>query len=970
MPFKQPTVYLFVAIIAVALVAYVVYQRCRPKIHEPFSNTQFVTEFDTLNPAFDAKQCVGDNCENRMVEPKARQHIDEARVSFLENTVKVGAVQYGVVQETDVQKLPMYALSCMWSNVDSHSGVTQQSQIDVELAVTVFVKYNIGASAHMLTKSFDVQLSVDKTYRSFIPINTDIIHRKIAHNAKVVRVCIERKDTSQAVLGVEKVCVVKYVASAGNTWNGNLSADKTSLSAYAYDAGKNNVPQDIEGTQLGKRVEMGVMLCDPVGLVSQSYAPTKDSAFVGLATTPAILGDVSYQRVEPAYGSTGTQALRVRVSFSDIKTPTQITLYFSTLKTSDQTAFNGYRNGQALPLFAATMTTSTSAPPLHPHNVAKATLFDVEPDVVYEFYIALAEQQMQQTSFDVLALDSANANSVIQSMHCEPMDGSHNAPTELLRNTKVTANYTTLPNLAHINETKVCGDYLVDADSTILRFNNRSTHLSECGVFSVNDGLVFCGSLLAATRAGVMNANLLCSLSLTFSNKRRLIMKLTRDGVYLYEVKLLGNQSILSVPVSIEANNVSWYIYLHKESVGVCINNHTTFNTHDILKSLYTREDHRILEDAYPVLTNVKLSVDPKHTVESRVITALAMKPSVGDMKRSRSDTATLLETKASLAFGQRNNLTPRDPALVTRALSHPRCTMSRDSGVSVQCELKMENIVKAIQNTKERFYVKSPNNPRKAGEAVVFKNETVRVVLQQQQSDNPSPLLFNIAVYFTTECGSFVTIPSVLGTHKLFEPTREGVVPRVFIKYTNYEKAERVCIVRYGQMLQGARVHASIEHQLSNKAMKPYAAFTYNPHMMVSVIVGARALSTNCNPYNNAKMCDCTGRISADPSNGLTNIPRPAILTEALASVAEHSYINNPEHETPMPNEQACIKYAGDTYGVDGVASFTTASNGENMCSIAAYPTNIKVDHQKDSKSFMFKHMTDEGMRLLLQMF
>lgn len=970
MPFKQPTVYLFVAIISVALVAYVVYQHCRPKVHEPFSTTQFVTEFDTLNSALNTRQCVGDNCESSMIEPKQPQHIDEARVSFLENIDKVGEVQYGVVRETDIDKVPMYALSCMWSNVDSHSGATQQSKIDVELAVTIFAKYNIGASVHMLTKSFDVQLSVDKTYRSFIPINTDIIHRKIAHNAKIVRVCIERKDTSQAVLGVEKVCVVKYVASPGNTWNGNLSADKTSLSAYAYDAGKHNVPQDTEGTQLGRRLEMGVMLCDPVCLVSQSYAPTKDSPFVGLATTPAVLGDVSYQRVEPAYGSSGTQALRVRVSFSHIKNPAQITLYFSTLKTSDQTALSNYRNGQPLPLLSATMATSTSAPPLHPHNVAKATLFDVEPYVVYEVNIALTEQQMEQTSFDVLALDSANANSVIQAMHCEAMSGGGDAPTELLRNTKITSNYTTLPNLVHIGEANVCGDYIVDADSTILRFNNRSTHLSECGVFSVNDGLVFCGSLLAATRSGVMNANLLCSLSLTFSNKRRLVMKLTRDGLYLYEVKLLGNQSILAVPMSIEANNMSWYIYLYKESVGVCINNHTTFSTHNILKSLYTREDHNVLEDAYPVLTNVKLSVDPKHTVESRVITALAMKPSVGDMKRPRSDTRSLLDTKASLAYGGQSNLTPQDPALVTRSLSHPRCTMTRDSGVSVQCELRMEHIVKAIQNLKENFYAKSSTNPRKAGEAVVFKNETVRVVLQQQKSDNPSPLLFNIAAYFTTECGSFVTIPSVLGTHKLFEPTREGVVPRVLIKYTNYEKAERVCIVRYGQMLQSARVFSSLEHRLSNKAMKPYTSFTYNQHVLSSLIVGARALSTNCNPYNNAKMCDCTGRISADPNNGITNIPRPAILTEAVASVAEHSYIENPAHETPMPNVHSCIQYAGDTYGVNGVASFTTASNGENMCSIAPYPTPIKVDNQKDSQSFMFKHMTDEGMRLMVQMF
>ena len=243
-------------------------------------------------------------------------------------------------------------------------------------------------------------------------------------------------------------------------------------------------------------------------------------------------------------------------------------------------------------------------------------------------------------------------------------------------------------------------------------------------------------------------------------------------------------------------------------------------------------------------------------------------------------------------------------------------------------------------------------------------------MVLQQQKSDNPSPLLFNIAVYFTTECGAFATNPSVLGTHRLFQPTSQHSTPRVFIKYTNYEKNERVCIVRYTNHLQSARVYSSLEHRLSSRAMKPHTTFSYHQHMIHTLVVGARALSTNCNPFNNAKMCDCTGRVSADPSNGITNIPRPAVFSEATASVSNNTYIQNPEHETPMPNEDACIKYAGDTYGMDGVASFTTTSNGETMCSIASYPANIKVDDKGNSKSYVFKHMTDEGMRLMEHMF
>jgi len=298
--------YLFIAIVSVAIVAYVVYYHCKPKVHEAFSDriTTFSTEFDRLNPEYSTQQCTGDRCQGRMIEPKQPQHIDEARVSFLEGVNEVAAVRYGQLTENDPQTLSMYALTCMWSNIDSHSGVADQSQIDVDLAVTVFVRYSIGSAAHMTTKSFDVKLSVDKTYRSFIPINTDVVNRKIAHSARIVRVCIERKDRTQAVLGVEKVCVVKYLASPGNTWNGSLSADDSaSLQLYAYDAGKKRVVQDVNGAHLGNRIEMGVVLCDPVSLVSQNYRPTKDSPVVSLATTPALIADVDYhQTAEPTYG--------------------------------------------------------------------------------------------------------------------------------------------------------------------------------------------------------------------------------------------------------------------------------------------------------------------------------------------------------------------------------------------------------------------------------------------------------------------------------------------------------------------------------------------------------------------------------------------------------------------------------------------------------------------------------------------
>lgn len=90
-------------------------------------DTPIYNGLDRLNPNYSAQRCEDGDCVGRLTEPKEAQHIDEARVSFLEGVGAVGAVKYGVVTETDPQKLPMHALICMWSNVDSHSGVASQS---------------------------------------------------------------------------------------------------------------------------------------------------------------------------------------------------------------------------------------------------------------------------------------------------------------------------------------------------------------------------------------------------------------------------------------------------------------------------------------------------------------------------------------------------------------------------------------------------------------------------------------------------------------------------------------------------------------------------------------------------------------------------------------------------------------------------------------------------------------------------
>ena len=1008
-------VYLLLALVAVAGVAYVVYEQCKPKQHEAFTaetqynalasdphiRMRYTSEFDTLNPALDAVT---------MTERKEKQHIDEAHTSLLERVDDVAVVKYGVIQdqrESSTTRLPLYGLKCMWSKVDSDSGIPSQTKMKIDgvvLVVTLFIRYPVGPSPRVDIKSFEVQLTVDDTLRSFIPINTDVIHRKIAHHAKIIRVCIERKDASaNSVLGVEKVCVVKYLPSANAVWNGHLQAEnQQDIKPYIHTAGKMGVPQATDGTQLGKRLEMGMMLCDPVCLVSQSYDPTKPPS-TRLATTSSLIADVSYGRVEPSYGTSCTQSFRIRVSFSAIQTKAKVTLCFAVLSADNDREFASYcasgpHNPHQMPLLAESFEATTDTPAsktiLHPHNVAKATLFDVETNVVYECTIALARAgENGRPAFSVFAFDSNNKNTVIQTLDCVPLNGGPtDVPIVLLRNTKVTADYKTIPDIVRTNQASVCSDYLVDADSTIMRFNchssqSRKQEMSECGVFAVNDGLVFTGSMLTPQHAGVTNANQLCSLSLLFSNNgttTTIIIELTRDGVYIYESLMFRKRNIHTVPISIRAHDICWYIYVHKHTTGVCINGKTSFATSNRLKQMYEKETHTHAH-GFPVLTNVKLRVDPAVTLESRVITALALKPSLADMKRARADIVNVLQSKASLFYTNTSALTPQATPTVIRALptDNPSCTMARDSGISIQCEITENSIRNAIDRIGAKAFYNSgagsndagptttPNCPLK-DEALIFELRTVRVVLQPRNSISPSPFVYNIVVYFTTESGALATTPTMVGSNKLFEATTDGGQPRVLIKYTNYENVERVCIVRYDTRLNSARMHASAEHQLSPKVFKQlggssstFGQIAFHQHLADTLVCGARALSTNCNPFNSAKMCDCTGRISANPNNGITNNPIQPLLSEAMASVSENTYIENPAHETQMANADACVRYAGDTYGVDGVASI----RGQT-CSIAKHPTSIKRvtpdESGANTRSYSFHNMTDDGMRLM----
>lgn len=977
--------YYVLAFIVTCVVAYAVYESCKPKepsAHESFQNSvvqqlvnddpyfasraQYRTEFDQLEPQYSA---------STMTETPTRQHMDEARVSLLESTGRVGEQQYGVVHVSE-EVLPMHALKCMWGKKYCSTG-EEASQIHVTLAITVFVQFTVNAMSYVQMKTFDVDLTVDDSHTSFIPINSYIINRKITNGARIIRVCMERRDSNESVLCVEKVAVVKYNGGSGNTWNGNLS-DGNGVDAYRVLSGKRGVSQDKDNTQFGNRSVMGILLHDPVCLVAQQHKPPEDQTAYYVACTSALIADVSYNARASTYGVHNTLSFKVQMSFASVESST-VTLYFASVSAGNTNDFKQYANGGTLKLLADTVqmdsassTTGDALNILHPHNVSQVTLYNVEPHAVYECTIALTERQTGGASFCVMALDDMNQNTRIQTMHCVPLHGlSANTPSLSLldRNSQtMTDNYTRIPSVFDVHASSRFSDYLVDADSSVVRLeqnpdNTEENHLSECNVFSVNDGLVFYGSLQVPHHSGLNNNTQLFSLSLLFTNNRRLVMQVTRDGVFVYEKTYLGNKSIKTVSNSIVANDVSWYMYIYKNTIGIQINQVSSVTNHDMLKDFYVL-DGTDMVDAYPMMTNINMTLEKNITMKSRLITAITTKPTSSDMTRMRADMVELIHARPSLLYlkATRTSSNTTQP-YITRSLGN---TMSNDSGISWQCEITKESILEAIQTYKDTLYQVDPNYPNKEEEVIVVENETVKVVLQKQRVKKPDPRMFDIAVYFTQSCGSFVAYPKVLASYKIFQQTNKGVTPRVVIKYSNYKKAERVCVVRYDQQYKGARVYSSVSNQLTLRVTKPpFKKIKVHSTIVHHLVCGSSILSTNCNPYNTAQMCDCTGRITADPNRFTTNHPCTSTFNEAISSESTGTYIENPVEELPLDSADDCVKYAGEVYGELGVASIMGNDDGTTTCAIAKHPVKLGVSNDKEtSQSYIYRNMCEEDMR------
>ena len=82
-----------------------------------------------------------------------------------------------------------------------------------DLRVYVYYTYDLGGQMYRADiRPLTFKANVNAGYRQFVPIGCDVIDRKRAASARVVRLLIEYEDPAQAecFLGIEKVMVVTF----------------------------------------------------------------------------------------------------------------------------------------------------------------------------------------------------------------------------------------------------------------------------------------------------------------------------------------------------------------------------------------------------------------------------------------------------------------------------------------------------------------------------------------------------------------------------------------------------------------------------------------------------------------------------------------------------------------------------------------------------------------------------------------
>ena len=211
--------------------------------------------------------------------------------------------------DTDPQNdFTKHGLTFVWAQSASQSNDSGTSAVSADLRVYVYYTYELGGQTYADIKPLTFTANVN-AFRQFVPIGCDVIDRKRAASARVVRLLVDYKDAHKAkcFVGIEKVMVVTFSSEA-----------------------RDDEPATVKPTALavgGKRIRYGVLQVDPVVLASnQAIESHCDGGNpLELPHAQAILGDVVYGGYRVPYPSNATKTYRLRLRFDgEVKQPTNL----------------------------------------------------------------------------------------------------------------------------------------------------------------------------------------------------------------------------------------------------------------------------------------------------------------------------------------------------------------------------------------------------------------------------------------------------------------------------------------------------------------------------------------------------------------------------------------------------------------------------------------------------------------------
>lgn len=625
-----------------------------------------------------------------------------------------------------------YAKFCL-NFILSQEPTQQSSSSECKLRAYVFFTYDLSGQMYADIRSMTFSVDPSKT-RVFVPIDCNVIDRKRAASARIIRLLIEFEDPSSdsnSAIGIEKVAVVTFGAKDNES-----EAETYKQTAVELQ---------------GKRIRYGVLQVDPVMLVSNNNVA---KSTYHLPHAQAILGNVVYDGYRTPYPSNSTKTYRMRLRFDKSHNDTNVWFLqfdpsqFNANKSIDSTynmhslLQNDFTNAPRLSNVSHSNTEDNIAGGINglltsretnneadtysstdedlikhktfgKENVTKISFGDVEPDKEYECTFACADPRVTKgqsktriympNTIKLTYLEIVPMNSQVDSDH----------------NPRIIENYIERPKYIQFNTSRLdehtedtfsaCADYIVDGDASILRFNQDPMYKSGSenamplctrpNIFSppitVNDGWMYSGTLRLPLVHPLTDENRLLHMNLKTTARATFDFTISRIGAYLH----LNGQPVAMCKMNLTANIVKFSIYIYKNMYGISINNQQpgTTGISPKLYSLYYTAGRALTKDemstsrhlaSYPKIKEIRVKIDKEAMIRSRFISAIAYEPRSIDLLKLTPDECETRLTRTAFVWSKSVNAEHSGTVDLTKEVT---------DSISWQMELKGSDITDDI---------------------------------------------------------------------------------------------------------------------------------------------------------------------------------------------------------------------------------------------------------------------------------